>query len=34
MNILPFESPNLEFIGQRYEIYKFWNESPKLNLFL
>jgi hypothetical protein len=29
MNILQFESPNLEFIYKRYEINKFWNSKYK-----
>jgi hypothetical protein len=34
MNILQFESLNLEFICKRYEINKFWNFNPKLDLIL
>jgi hypothetical protein len=30
MNILQFESPNLEFICKRYEINKFWNSKYKI----
>jgi hypothetical protein len=29
MNILQFESLNLEFICKRYEINKFWNSKYK-----
>jgi hypothetical protein len=29
MNILQFESPNLEFICKGYEINKFWNSKYK-----
>jgi hypothetical protein len=29
MNILQFESLNLEFIWKRYEINKFWNSKYK-----
>jgi hypothetical protein len=29
MNIFQFESLNLEFIGKRYEINKFWNSKYK-----
>jgi hypothetical protein len=25
INILQFEAPNLDFIWQSYEIYKFWD---------
>jgi hypothetical protein len=30
MNILQFESLNLEFICKRYEINKFWNSKYKI----
>jgi hypothetical protein len=30
MNILQFESFNLEFICKRYEINKFWNSKYKI----
>jgi hypothetical protein len=30
MNILQFESLNLEFICKRYEINKFWNTKYKI----
>jgi hypothetical protein len=30
MNILQFESLNLEFICKRYEINKFWNLKYKI----
>jgi hypothetical protein len=30
MNILQFESLNLEFICKRYEINKFWNLNYKI----
>jgi hypothetical protein len=30
MNILQFESLNLEFICKRYEINKFWNSKCKI----
>jgi hypothetical protein len=28
MNILQFEAPNLDFIWQSYEFWKFWNSKP------
>jgi hypothetical protein len=34
MNILQFESLNLEFICKRYEINKFGNPKMKLGLIL
>jgi hypothetical protein len=33
MNILQFESPNLEFICKSYEIYNFGIQNPKSDTF-
>jgi hypothetical protein len=32
MNILQFESPNLEFIGKRYEINKFGSSKYEIRV--